>query len=65
MSTPGERRADELLAHLESEQLVAQTRQPVPPAHLGRRARAGLWALRVAVVVLSAMALYAFVEQLA
>ncbi|HXR29056.1 MAG TPA: hypothetical protein VN772_05705 [Solirubrobacteraceae bacterium] len=35
------------------------------PAHeLGRRARVGLWLLRVFVVVVSVLVLYAFVAQL-
>jgi hypothetical protein len=51
--------------HLERDQLVAETRQPVPRARLSRRAAALLWVLRVAVVLLSVMVLYAFVERLA
>jgi hypothetical protein len=65
VSTPAEQPRDELVMHLERDQLVAETRQPVPPARLGRRAAAGLWVLRVAVVLLSVMVLYAFVERLA
>jgi hypothetical protein len=54
-----------LLEHLERDQLVAETRRPVPRAQLSARAAAGLWALRIAVVLLSVMVLYAFVERLA
>jgi hypothetical protein len=57
--------ADELLpGFLEPGQLVAGTRCPVPRAPLGRRARAALWTLRVAVVIISAMVIYAFAAQL-
>jgi len=62
--SPDAAREHELVMHLESDQLVAETRQPVPRARLGRRAAAGLWMLRVFVIVLSAMVLYAFVEAL-
>ena len=58
-------RDEELVMHLERDQLVAEKRRPVPRAELSRRAAAGLWALRIAVVVFSTMVLYAFVERLA
>jgi hypothetical protein len=51
--------------HLELDQFVAQTSRPVTRAELGPRARAGLWALRVAAIVLGAMVVYTFVYQLA
>jgi hypothetical protein len=54
----------ELIAYLESDQLVAERARPVPRIRLGRRADAGLWALRVFVIVLSAMVIYTFVSQL-
>jgi hypothetical protein len=50
--------------HLELDQFVANTSRPVPRAQPGARARAGLWALRVAAVVLGAMVIYTFVYQL-
>ena len=54
----------ELIMNLERDQLVAATSTPVQAAKLGVRARLGLWALRVFVVVVSAMVLYAFVAGL-
>jgi hypothetical protein len=55
---------DELLMHLERDQFVAVTSEPVPPAPLGRRATAGLWALRLFVIIVSLMVLYTFVDRL-
>jgi hypothetical protein len=50
---------------LELDQFVARTSRPVQRAELGPRARAGLWALRVAAILLGAMVIYTFVSQLA
>jgi hypothetical protein len=55
---------DELVMFLERDQLVSDRSRPVPRARLGSRARAGLWALRVLAIVLSAMVLYTFIAQL-
>jgi len=56
---------DEVLPnYLEADQLAAETSRPVPRAVLSRRATAGLWALRVFVVAMSAMVVYVFVSQL-
>jgi hypothetical protein len=56
---------DEILVeYLESDQLVERRSHPVPQARLSRRATVGLWALRVFVIVLSAMVLYTFISQL-
>jgi len=55
---------DELVMHLERDQLVAATSRPVPSAVLSPRVRAGLWALRVFVVLVSLMVIYAFAYQL-
>jgi hypothetical protein len=55
---------DELVMHLERDQLVAATSRPVPPAVLSARVRAGLWALRIFVVLVSLMVIYTFVYQL-
>ncbi len=60
--TPDE--AQELIMHLERDQLVAETDRPLPRARIGRRAVALLWALRVAVVIVSAMVIYVFVANL-
>jgi len=59
-----ERFEDELIMHLERDQFVTETAKPVPRAVLSARATAGLWALRVFVVIVSAMVIYTFIEQL-
>lgn len=71
MSSPPERDPrrpsrpeDELIMHLERDQLVAETSRPLPRASLGRRALAAMWALRVFVLVISAMVIYTFIDQL-
>jgi hypothetical protein len=55
---------EELIMHLEPDQLVAETFRRVPPAILGSTARFGLWALRVFVVVVSVMVVYTFIAEL-
>ena len=50
--------------HLERDQFVAETSRPVPRAALSPHARAGLWALRVFVVLVSLMVIYTFIDQL-
>jgi hypothetical protein len=56
---------DEVLPNfLEADQLAAETSQPVPRARLSPRVRAGLWALRVFVLVVGAMVIYVFFAQL-
>jgi hypothetical protein len=55
---------DDLIMHLERDQLVAETFRPVPRAALSRRTRIALWALRVFVVVVGLMVIYTFVAQL-
>jgi len=59
-----ERFEDELIMHLERDQFVSETSRPVPRAPLSRRAIAGLWALRVFVVIVSLMVIYTFIDQL-
>jgi hypothetical protein len=59
-----ERAEDELIMHLERDQFVAETSRPVPRAPLSRRASAGLWVLRVFVIVVSLMVIYTFIDQL-
>jgi hypothetical protein len=61
---PQERFEDELIMHLERDQFVAETSRPVPRAQLSARAIAGLWALRVFVVLVSLMVIYTFIHQL-
>ena len=59
-----ERAEDELIMHLERDQFVVETSRPVPAAELDRHAIFGLWALRVFVVLVSAMVIYTFVANL-
>jgi hypothetical protein len=54
----------ELVEFLERDQLVTDTARPVPRMVLSRRTRVALWALRVFVVVLSAMVIYTFTSQI-
>jgi hypothetical protein len=61
---PQEHCEDELIMHLERDQFVAATSQPVPRAQLGAQATAGLWALRVFVLLVSLMVIYTFIDQL-
>lgn len=55
---------NELIMDLERDQFVAETSRPLAPARLGTRARAGLLALRIFVVLLGIMVIYTFIEQL-
>jgi len=48
----------------ERDQIVAATSRPVPRATLSSRAIAGLWVLRVFVVLISLMVIYTFIDQL-
>ena len=50
--------------HLERDQFVDETSRPVPRAPLSARTAAGLWALRVFVIVVSLMVIYTFIDQL-
>jgi hypothetical protein len=59
-----ERLEDDLIMHLERDQFVAETSRPVPRAPLSRGASAGLWALRVFVVLVGAMVVYTFIADL-
>jgi cytochrome b involved in lipid metabolism len=54
----------QLISYLEHDQLVADRARPVARLPLSRRATVALWVLRVFVIVVSAMVLYAFVVQL-
>jgi hypothetical protein len=55
---------DELIMHLERDQLVAETSRPLARAALGKRAVLALWSLRVFVLVVSALVIYTFIDQL-
>jgi hypothetical protein len=58
------RAEDELVEELERDQLVAATSRPVGRAAIGRYAAATLWALRAFVLVVGAMVIYTFIDQL-
>jgi len=55
---------EELVMFLEPDQLVIDKSHPVPRARLTPRANAALWALRVFVLIVSAMVIYTFFAQL-
>jgi hypothetical protein len=55
---------EELVMFLEPDQLVVDKSRPVPRAEISGRANAALWALRIFVLVVSAMVIYTFVSQL-
>jgi hypothetical protein len=55
---------EELIDHLERDQLVAETFRPVARAHMGRNAVAALWSLRVFAVIVSLMVIYTFIADL-
>jgi hypothetical protein len=59
-----ERFEDELVMHLEHSQFVAETSRAVPKRDLGARARSALWALRIFAILVSAMVIYTFIDQL-
>jgi hypothetical protein len=54
----------EMVEFLERDQLVHDTSQPVGRMALSRAASTGLWAMRVFVIIVSAMVIYTFVSQL-
>jgi len=56
---------EELVMFLERDQFVGDTSRPVRRMALTPRMTIALWALRVFVVVVSAMVIYTFVSQLA
>ena len=51
---------EDLIQGLEPDQLVEVMNLHLPPARLGPAVRVGLWALRVLLLVLAAMAFYSF-----
>jgi hypothetical protein len=55
---------DELVMLIEQEELALGQERPVPRKELSRRARVALWALRIFVIVVGAMVVYAFFAQL-
>jgi hypothetical protein len=55
---------EEMVMFLERDQLVADRRQPLPLAKIGRRAETALWTLRIFVLIVGAMVIYTFCAQL-
>jgi hypothetical protein len=55
---------EEFVGYLERDQLETETDKPLAPAQLSARTKAGLWALRVFVLVVSVMVIFTFVSQL-
>jgi len=62
MHEPGEQ--VDLIAHLERDQLAAETMKPVERARLSAPVIALLWALRVFVVVMGVLVAYVFFASL-
>jgi hypothetical protein len=54
----------EMIMHLEPDQLVEETMRPLPRAKLSRGALRGLWALRFFALIASAMVIYTFFQQI-
>lgn len=64
-ATPASLQAgEEFVMFLEPDQLLACTQRPVQRAQLSRRANAALWALRILVIFLSVVVIYAFFSRL-
>ncbi len=55
---------EELIMHLEPDQLVVETFRPVGRAQLSSAARTALWTLRIFALVVGLMVLYAFIVNL-
>ena len=55
---------EEMIKHLERDQIVAETSRPLPRARLRGGVAAGLWALRIFVVLVGLMVIYTFIAQL-
>lgn len=52
---------DDLIRALEPDQLVAAVHKPVPRRRLSNRVQAGLWVLRIFLLIVSAAVVYDFV----
>ena len=52
---------EDLIEALEPDQLVSAMDQPVDRRHLGRGVSAGLWALRLFLLLVTGLVVYAFV----
>ena len=54
----------ELIGGLEPDQVVGSATRPFSRMHIGRAGACGLWALRILVLLVSAMVVYTFVASL-
>jgi hypothetical protein len=55
---------EELIQALEPDQLVSETSKPLPRYQLNRITNAALWLLRIFVLAMTALVVYAFVRAL-
>jgi hypothetical protein len=55
---------EQLVMHLERDQLVAATFTPVPRARLSPRVQIALWLLRAFAIVIGTMVIYTFIARL-
>jgi hypothetical protein len=63
--TPGPHEPDpKLYGYLEPDQLSIDRAIPLPRARVGPKVAVALWALRIFVLIVSAMVIYTFVAQL-
>jgi hypothetical protein len=62
LTTPSEH--EQLVMHLERDQLVAATFTPVPRARLSPRLQIALWLLRAFAIVIGTMVIYTFIARL-
>ena len=62
--SPVDAAGEELVGYLERDQLEEAMDKRLPPAELGGWSRAGLWVLRIFVIVVGAMVVYTFIAGL-
>jgi hypothetical protein len=55
---------EEVIMHLERDQLVEETLRPLAPARVSRRTARLLWGLRILTLLLGAMVIYTFIARL-
>ena len=57
-------RESQLIESLEPDQLVAAVAKPLPRLQLSRTVRIALWAVRIFVLIISALVVYTFIVKL-
>jgi len=55
---------NQLIEALEPDQLVAEVSKPLPRLRLSRSVRISLWAVRIFVLIISALVVYVFIVKL-